>query len=69
MPRDITPDAEPRAWESRSPEGTFVIRIWATESAEGLRGQVQHVRSRKRVYFSDPERLLTFIQERLTCPS
>jgi hypothetical protein len=56
-----------------TPRDTFVVRIWSSDGSDGMRGQVQHVRTRKRAYFATRQRLLTFIQEHLSespqCPS
>jgi hypothetical protein len=47
---------------------TFVVRIWSTDDATQLRGQVQHVRSHKRAYFATRERLKRFIEDHLHDP-
>jgi len=44
---------------------TFVVRIWSSDGSEAIRGHVQHVRSRKRAYFANRQRLLTFIRDQL----
>jgi hypothetical protein len=44
---------------------TFVVRIWSSDGPDDMRGHVQHVRSRKRAYFADRQRLLNFIQDHL----
>ncbi len=52
---------------------TFVVRILSSDGSEVLRGHIQHVSSRKRAYFANRDRLLSFIQEYLSenpaCPS
>jgi len=55
-------DATPRSGGVR---GTFVVRIWSSDGVNLLRGNVQHVRSRKRAYFATRERLVGFIQDHL----
>jgi hypothetical protein len=56
-------------WDSRAEPAatrdTFVVRIWAADDSNRLRGHVQHVRTRKRTYFVSPEHLLKFIQNNL----
>jgi len=47
---------------------TFVVRIWSTDGANQVRGQIQHVRSRKRAHFATRERLMRFIQDHLHDP-
>ena len=47
---------------------TFVVRIWSSDGSDVLHGQVQHVRSRKRLFFASRERLLTFLQDHLRGP-
>lgn len=42
---------------------TFIIRIWADEGAKAIRGQIQHVGSRRSTYFRDSHRMLRFIDE------
>jgi hypothetical protein len=44
---------------------TFVVRIWSSDGSDVMQGHVQHVRSRKRAYFANRQRLLTFIQDHL----
>lgn len=44
---------------------TFVVRIWASDGSDAMRGHVQHVHSRKRAYFATPQRLMSFIQDHL----
>ena len=47
---------------------TFVVRIWSSDGSDLVCGHVQHVRSRKRVYFASRQRLLTFLQDQLRDP-
>jgi hypothetical protein len=54
----------------RTPSGggvrdTFVVRIWSSDGADLVSGQVHHVRSRKRADFVTRERLVRFIQDHL----
>ena len=44
---------------------TFVVRIWPSDASDVVRGQIQHVGTRRRVYFASRERLQGFIEERL----
>ena len=57
-------ETEATALNSRGRE-TFVVRIWASDGSGAMRGQVQHVHSRKRAYFASRQRLLSFIQDHL----
>lgn len=44
---------------------TFIVRLW-TDGANGVvRGHIQHIASRRGVYFRDSDRMLQFIQEHL----
>jgi hypothetical protein len=47
---------------------TFVVRILSSDGSGAMRGHVQHVRSRKRVYFATRQRLFTFLQDHLQDP-
>ena len=62
---DSDPDATPLSGGVRD---TFVVRIWSTGGTSQPRGQIQHVRSRKRAYFATRERLMRFIQDHLHDP-
>jgi hypothetical protein len=53
----LTPPPEAAARE------TFVVRIVSSNGSESLRGHIEHVSSRKRVYFANRNRLLKLIQE------
>jgi hypothetical protein len=57
-------DAE-HAQTSVPDQDTFVVRVWMTELAGVVHGHVQHVRSRRSVYFANRQRLQTFIEEHL----
>jgi hypothetical protein len=57
----FSPDATPR--------DTFVVRIWSSDGGDLLRGHIQHVRTRKRAYFTSRERLTEFIQDHSRDPN
>jgi hypothetical protein len=59
------PEAESVAHTNPAGRDTFVVRIWSSDGSEGLLGQVQHIRSRKRASFATPQRLMSFIQDHL----
>lgn len=44
---------------------TFIVRLSREAVEEGLRGQVEHVGTRRAVYFSDPEKMLRFMDSQL----
>lgn len=44
---------------------TFIVRLSREAVEEGLRGQVEHVGTRRSVYFSDPEKMLRFMDSQL----
>ena len=44
---------------------TFIVRIWADDASEVARGHIQHVRTRRTLYFKDAARMLRFIDEHL----
>lgn|GEM_PF-2143977 len=44
---------------------TFIVRIWADDSSEVTRGHIQHVRTRRTLYFQNAVRMLRFIDEYL----
>lgn len=44
---------------------TFVVRLWTDGSEELVRGHVQHVATRRGVYFRDAVKMLEFIGEYL----
>ena len=44
---------------------TFVVRLWTGATEDGLRGHIQHIASRRGVYFRDTDRMLQFIHEYL----
>jgi hypothetical protein len=51
---------------SKSPTShTFIVRLVRSTSAGRVRGNVQHVSSRRARSFASSERLLSFIQQQL----
>ena len=44
---------------------TFIVRLWTDGESEPVRGHIQHIASRRGVYFRDAEKLLQFIGEHL----
>ncbi|MBV9602524.1 MAG: hypothetical protein JOZ87_37485 [Chloroflexi bacterium] len=56
-------DFEPTPFGGGGGRETFVVRIWSSDGRGRLRGNVQHVRSRKRTYFATRERLMRFIRD------
>jgi hypothetical protein len=44
---------------------TFVVRFWAEDSAEMVRGHIQHVASGRGLYFRDVDRMLEFMNAHL----
>lgn len=44
---------------------TFIVRIWADDASDVARGHIQHVRTRRTLYFKDAARMLRFIDEHL----
>ena len=52
-----------------TPRDTFVVRIWSSDGGDLLRGHIQHVRTRKRAYFTTRERLTEFIQDHSQDPN
>jgi hypothetical protein len=44
---------------------TFIVRLWTDGGREPVRGHIQHIASRRGVYFRDAEKLLQFIGEHL----
>jgi hypothetical protein len=68
---NVSDDAQSTAANSCSGElplgqyQTFVVRLWTDEAEDSLRGHVQHVGSRRGIYFRDVEKMLQFINEHL----
>ncbi len=58
-------DAEQMQTTSVPDQATFVVRMWMTGLPGVVRGHVQHVRSRRSVYFANRQRLQTFIEEQV----
>lgn len=44
---------------------TFVVRLWTDAAENAVRGHIQHIASRRGIYFRDAERMLQFIREHL----
>lgn len=44
---------------------TFIVRLSKEAAEEGLRGQVEHVGTRRSVYFSDAGKMLRFMDAQL----
>ena len=42
---------------------TFIVRLWTAAAEDSVRGHIQHVASRRGVYFRDMDKMLKFIQE------
>jgi hypothetical protein len=57
---DPDPTRQPELFPP-TPSNTFIVRI----SADRARGHVQHVGSRRGLFFSNPKRLQKFIEEHL----
>ena len=44
---------------------TFIVRLWTDGVEESARGHIQHIASRRGVYFRDVGKMLQFISEHL----
>lgn len=44
---------------------TFIVRLSREAVEDGLRGQIEHVGTRRAVYFSDPAKMLSFMDSQL----
>ena len=44
---------------------TFVVRLWADGAGGAARGHIQHIASRRGMYFRDSEKMLQFIHDHL----
>lgn len=44
---------------------TFIVRFWTDASANTVRGHIQHIGSRRGIYFRDEEKMLQFVREYL----
>jgi hypothetical protein len=44
---------------------TFIVRLSREAVEDGLRGQIEHVGTRRAVYFSDPAKMLSFMDAQI----
>jgi hypothetical protein len=44
---------------------TFVVRLWADSAGGAARGHIQHIASRRGIYFRDSQKMLQFIHDHL----
>ena len=44
---------------------TFIVRLWTDGAEESTRGHIQHIASRRGIYFRDAGKMLQFIGEHL----